>query len=163
MWVALALMKGSCLAGLPFHLSHQLALTTLSMQQMFTEPEFELISLVFPLRSQENFAFVSQEIIILCPYENDSENWCPSYLSCWRKLPLNSRVSFLRAALPSTDWCEPCLLLFGPVASPTKVCAWARYSLSFSFLISKVKTILLTARNRSEHISRASSENHVEG
>lgn len=61
------LMKEFCLAVLPFYLSYQLALATFSIQQMFIEPELELIPLAFPVTSQENFHLLSQEIIIFVP------------------------------------------------------------------------------------------------
>lgn len=60
-------MRESYVAVLPFYLSYQLAVATFSIQQMFIEPEFELIPLAFPVRSQENFHFLSQEIIIFAP------------------------------------------------------------------------------------------------
>ena len=107
------LMKGSCLSGLPFCLPYQLALAAVRTQQMFTEPEFELISLVFSVRTQENFHLMSQEKTFL-PLWNDSEHQCASYLSCRLKIAWNSGISFLKGRVAwHRFWDEACLL-FSP-------------------------------------------------
>lgn len=61
------LMEDSCLSVLPFYLSYQLALATFTIQQMFIEPELEVIPLAFSVKSQENFHLLSQEIMIFVP------------------------------------------------------------------------------------------------
>ena len=65
--ISACLMEDSCLSVLPFYLSYQLALATFTIQQMFIEPELEVIPLAFSVKSQENFHLLSQEIMIFVP------------------------------------------------------------------------------------------------
>lgn len=100
------LMKGSCLSELSFYLPDQLALATSSIQQMFIEPEFKLIPLIFSVMYQEIYS-VSQEQIIFCGIIKIILNINVPVISVLASITLNSWTR--KAGSPRVKQCETCL------------------------------------------------------